>query len=93
MNSDSCRQQVAETTRFDDSFATHMTRGFSLALAALVIIDLSIRFAPVIDDFRNNQELVTPIAAQRLASDIKFIMSNSAGPVAARIVESLGVTS
>jgi HAMP domain-containing protein len=86
MNSDRSRKQVAETARFDDSFATHMIRDFFLVLVAVVIIELSIRFALVIYDFNNNQELATQIAAERLASDIKSIMLNSGGPVAARTV-------
>ncbi len=86
MNSDSHRKRVAETARFDDSFASHMIRDFFLVLVAVVIIELSIRFALVVYDFRHNQELATRIAAERLASDIKSIMLNSGGPVAARTV-------
>ena len=86
MNSDSNRKHVAETARFDDSFATHMIRDFFLVLVAVVMIELSIRFALVVYDFHHNQELATRIAAERLASDIKSIMLNSGGPVAARTV-------
>ena len=86
MNSDSDRKHVAETARFDDSFATHMIRDFFLVLVAVVIIELSIRYALVVYDFHNNQELATQIEAERLASDIKSIMLNSGGPVAARTV-------
>ena len=86
MTSDSDRKHVAETARFDDSFATHMIRDFFLVLVAVVIIELSIRYALVIYDFHNNQELATQIEAERLASDIKSIMLNSGGPVAARTV-------
>jgi HAMP domain-containing protein len=86
MNTDSNRNYVAETTRFDDSFATHMIRDFFLVLVTVVIFELSIRFGLVIYDFHENQQMATQIAAERLASDIKSIMLNSGGPVAARTV-------
>jgi HAMP domain-containing protein len=86
MNSDSDRKHVAETARFDDSFATHMIRDFFLVLVTVVIVELSIRYALVVYDFHKNQELATQIEAERLASDIRSIMLNSGGPVAARTV-------
>jgi HAMP domain-containing protein len=86
MMSDSGRKHLAETARFDDSFASHMIRDFFLVLVAVVVIELSVRFALVVYDFHNNQELATQIEAERLASDIKSIMLNSGGPVAARTV-------
>ena len=80
------RKHVAETARFDDSFATHMIRDFFLVLVTVVIIELSVRFSLVVYDFHHNQELTTQIEAERLAADIKSIMLNSGGPVAARTV-------
>ena len=80
------RKHVAETARFDDSFATHMIRDFFLVLVTVVIIELSVRFALVVYDFHHNQALTTQIEAERLAADIKSIMLNSGGPVAARTV-------
>lgn len=68
MNSDSNRERVAETARFDDSFATHMIRDFFLVLVAVVIIELSVRFALVLYEFHHNQDLTTQIAAERLAA-------------------------
>jgi HAMP domain-containing protein len=86
MNSDSHRKHLAETARFDDSFASHMIRDFFLVLVAVVVIELSIRYALVVYDFHENQELATQVEAERLASDIRSIMLNSGGPVAARTV-------
>ena len=86
MNFDSNRNPVADTARFDDSFAAHMIRDFFFVLVAVVIIELSVRFVLVVYDFHHNQQVVTQIAAERLASDIKSIMLNSGGPVAARTV-------
>jgi adenylate cyclase len=40
----------------------------------------------VVYDFHENQELATQIEAERLASDVRSIMLNSGGPVAARTV-------
>jgi len=53
---------------------------------AVVVIELSVRFALVVYDFHHNQKLATQIEAERLAADIKSIMLNSGGPVAARTV-------
>ena len=86
MNFASDRGRVADTARFDDSFAAHMIRDFFFVLVAVVIIELSVRFVLVVYDFQHNQQTVTGIAAERLASDIKSIMLNSGGPVAARTV-------
>ena len=69
MNFDSNRKRVAETARFDDSFATHMIRDFFFVLVAVVIIELSVRFALVVYDFHHNQQSATQVAAERLASD------------------------
>ena len=74
MNFDSNRNRVADTVRFDDSFAAHMIRDFFFVLVAVVIIELSVRFVLVVYDFHRNQQVVTQIAAERLTSDIKSII-------------------
>ena len=74
------------TARFDDSFLSHMVRDFFFVLLAVIIVELSLRFFIVWYDFHNESRRATELAANRLATDVKSIMLNSGGPVAARTV-------
>lgn len=63
-----------------------MIRDFFLLLIVVTGIELGLRFAVVVYKFHNNDKTMTDLAAQQLASDVKSIMLNSGGPVAARTV-------
>lgn len=72
--------------RFDDSFLSHMVRDFFFVLLAVIIAELGLRFAMVWYDFHHESKRATERAAEQLAADVKSIMLNSGGPVAARTV-------
>jgi hypothetical protein len=72
------------TGRFDRSFVIRMIRDFLLALTAIVILELGGRFALEWYHFRHQDQEATALAAERLAADVKNIMLNQGGPVAAR---------
>jgi methyl-accepting chemotaxis protein len=72
--------------RFDVSFVIHMIRDFFLVLLGVIIIELGIRYALVLYDFHSQQKSNTQITADRLAANVKSIMLNRGGPVAARTV-------
>jgi len=74
------------TARFDDSFLSHMVRDFFFVLLVVIIAELGLRFFIVWYDFHNESRRATELAANRLATDVKSIMLNSGGPVAARTV-------
>ena len=72
--------------RFDRSFAIRMIRDFMIALIAIVVLELGARYALARYEFATEDREVTLLAAERLAGDVKDIMLNSGGPVAARTV-------
>lgn len=72
--------------RFDHSFALHMIRDFFLILVVLVVIELGVRLAYVLYEFYHEDAERAHLSAERLAADVKSIMLNSGGPVAARTV-------
>jgi hypothetical protein len=72
--------------RFDRSFAIRMIRDFMIALIAIVVLELGARYALARYEFATEDREVTMLAAERLAGDVKDIMLNSGGPVAARTV-------
>jgi hypothetical protein len=72
--------------RFDRSFAIRMIRDFLFALMAIVVVELGARYLLAQHQFANEDREATELAAERLASDVKDIMLNSGGPVAARTV-------
>jgi len=74
------------TARFDDSFLSHMVRDFFFVLLAVIVAELGFRFCMVWYDFHHESKQATERAASRLATDVKSIMLNSGGPVAARTV-------
>jgi len=77
---------IDATARFDDSFLSHMVRDFFFVLLAVIIAELGLRFCMVWYDFHHESKQATERAANRLATDVKSIMLNSGGPVAARTV-------
>lgn len=76
--------QNSKLGRFDQSFVVKMIRDFFLLLLLVSVLELGIRFGIVLYEFYQEEPKVTRLAAERLASDVKDIMVNSGGPVAAR---------
>ncbi len=72
--------------RFEQSFVFHMIRDFFLLLVAVAAIELGIRYAVLLYEFRTAEPARVKDAAERLAADIKSIMLNSGGPLAAQTV-------
>lgn len=78
--------QREQTGRFYNSFVVKMIRDFSLLLALLFLIEMSVRLGLSLYEFYTQDQEDTQLAADRLASDIKDIMLNSGGPVASRTI-------
>lgn len=70
--------------RFDQSFIVKMIKDFFFLLLIVAALELGIRFTLVLYEFYQEEYEVTHLAAERLASDVRRIMINSGGPVAAR---------
>jgi len=76
--------KTAKLGRFDQSFIVKMITDFFVLLLVVGILELGIRFFLVLYDFYGTQAEITQVAADRLAADIRKIMVNRGGPVAAR---------
>ena len=74
------------TGRFDRSFVIRTIRDFLLALTIIIVLELGGRFALEWYQFQRQEKEATELAAERLASDVRDIMLNQGGPVAARTV-------
>jgi len=72
--------------RFDQSFVVHMIRDFFLLLLAVALLELVARLVIVAYDFETSGHTQTRLAAEQLAKDVRSIMRNEGGPVAARTV-------
>jgi hypothetical protein len=79
-------QATAKLGRFDQSFVIRMIRDFLLALTIIVVFELGGRLLLAMNHFEREDREATEVAAERLAQDVKDIMLNSGGPVAARTV-------
>lgn len=77
---------AATLGRFDRSFFVQMVTSFLVFLVAVAAIEVGVRFAMVYYDYRNDGAPETTAAAEQLANDVRTIMINSGGPVAARSV-------
>lgn len=73
-------------SRFEQSFMFHMIRDFFLLLVAVAAVELAIRYAALRWDFAQAEPQRVERAAQQLANDIRSIMLNAGGPVAAQTV-------
>jgi methyl-accepting chemotaxis protein len=71
---------------FEQSFMFHMIRDFFFLLLIVASVEMGIRYALVLYDFSNKEQDRVDLAAQQLANDVKSIMLNSGGPLAARTV-------
>jgi methyl-accepting chemotaxis protein len=74
------------TGQFDQSFMFHMIRDFFLLAMVVAAVELGIRYAALRYDFSVQEPARVDRAAQQLASDVKSIMLNSGGPLAAQTV-------
>ena len=71
---------------FEQSFVFHMIRDFFLLLLLVAAAELTIRYLALRYDFATNEPARVDSATQKLAGDIKAIMMNSGGPLAAQTV-------
>lgn len=78
--------KASGSSRFEQSFMFHMIRDFFLLLVAVAVIELGIRYAVLLYDFRTSEPARVDRAATQLANDVKSIMLNSGGPTAAQTV-------
>ena len=72
--------------RFDTSFLIQMIRDFFAILLLVTVIEFSIKAGLVVYDFEVNGEAEVQREAERVADNVRSIMLNSGGPVAARTV-------
>jgi methyl-accepting chemotaxis protein len=75
-----------QSSPFEQSFMFHMIRDFFLLLVLVATVEMSIRYALVRYDFASKEQTRVDQAAQQLANDVKSIMLNSGGPLAAQTV-------
>ena len=71
---------------FEQSFMFHMIRDFFLLLLAVAAVELTLRYAALRWDFARAEPQRVDRAAQQLANDIRSIMLNAGGPIAAQTV-------
>lgn len=71
---------------FEQSFMFHMIRDFFLLLLLVATVEMGIRYALLRYDFASKEQARVDQAAQQLANDVKSIMLNSGGPLAAQTV-------
>ena len=69
---------------FEQSFMFHMIRDFFLLLLLVATVEMGIRYALMRYDFAIKEQARVDQAAQQLANDVKSIMLNSGGPLAAQ---------
>lgn len=71
---------------FEQSFMFHMIRDFFLLAMLVAAVELGVRYAALRYDFNRQEPVRVDRAAQQLANDVKAIMLNSGGPLAAQTV-------
>ncbi|MFZ9811332.1 MAG: HAMP domain-containing protein [Burkholderiaceae bacterium] len=76
----------ADFGRFEKSFTFHMMRDFFLLLVLVAAVEMGVRYASMTYEFKTTEQEKLNKAAQQLADDVKAIMLNSGGPVAAQTV-------
>src|SRR6056297_2896620 len=72
--------------RFDQSFLIHMIRDFFVILIAVTVLEFSLKAALVYYSFRVSGPDRTQQVAENIADNVRSIMRNEGGPVAARTV-------
>lgn len=72
--------------RFDTSFLIQMIRDFFLILVIVTVVEFSIKAGLVVYNFAVNGKAEAAQRAEQVADNVRSIMLNSGGPVAARTV-------
>ncbi len=72
--------------RFDKSFLIHMIKDFFVILVLVTLLEFSVKAALVWWNFRSNGADEAATVAEDLAENVRAIMRNEGGPVAARTV-------
>jgi len=72
--------------RFDQSFLIHMIRDFFVILIAVTVLEFTLKAALVYYSFRVSGPERTQGVAEGIADNVRSIMRNEGGPVAARTV-------
>lgn len=72
--------------RFDQSFLIHMIRDFFVILMLVTVLEFALKAAMVYYKFRVNGPSEAARVAEDLADNVRSIMRNEGGPVAARTV-------
>lgn len=72
--------------RFDKSFLIHMIKDFFVILVLVTLVEFSIKAALVYWNFQTNGRQEAETVANDLAENVRSIMRNEGGPVAARTV-------
>ena len=70
--------------RFDKSFLIHMIRDFFIILVIVTVLEFSLKAALVYYNYVANGEDEAQVVAEDLADNVRSIMRNEGGPVAAR---------
>jgi HAMP domain-containing protein len=77
-------QNSAAIGRFDKSFIVHMIKDFFLILLLVTVIEFSIKAALVYYNYTTNGAQEAKQVSDKLADNVRSIMRNEGGPVAAR---------
>jgi len=77
---------AGEMGRFDRSFVIRMIREFFLLLLLLIALELAVNLGFQLYDYQTNGRQQARNTAEQLASDLKDVMLNRGGPVAARTI-------
>ena len=72
--------------RFDKSFLVHMIKDFFLVLLAVSILEFALKAATVYYNYTVNGVSEAQVVADDLAENVRSIMRNEGGPVAARTI-------
>jgi methyl-accepting chemotaxis protein len=78
--------KTSDFGRFEKSFTFHMMRDFFLLLVLVAAVEMGVRYASMTYEFQTTEQERLNKATQQLADDVKAIMLNSGGPVAAQTV-------
>ena len=77
-------QNSAAIGRFDKSFLVHMIKDFFLILVLVTLVEFSIKAALVYYNYAANGQQEAARVTEELADNVRSIMRNEGGPVAAR---------
>ena len=86
MARDSLDESSPQIGRFDKSFLIHMIRDFFVILVAVTVLEFSLKAALVYYKFRVSGPERSQQVAEDIADNVRSIMRNEGGPVAARTV-------